>query len=243
MLDYYLPSVPDGQITLDVLDAAGKPIRTFTSGGPDTPERPEAGAADDDEDNPFRVRGGPTRLEKTAGMHRFTWDLRYPGPWVSFSRPQGPNGPMAIPGKYSVRLTVGSVVQTQPLTVIEDPRVTKDGVTTADLREQFDHNMRVRDLVSQCNQLVARVKTAQKDERLKDVVTQLITSPIRYSQPALQTHITYLYSLTTATDQKIGQDAVERYTQLRKKLEELAAQVNAVLGPLGAMPQERSLAE
>ena len=150
---------------------------------------------------------------------------------------------MAIPGKYSVRLTVGSVVQTQPLTVIEDPRITKDGVTMADLREQFEHNMRVRDLVSQSNQLVARVKTAQKDERLKDVVTQLITSPIRYSQPALQTHIIYLYSLTTATDQKIGQDAVERYTQLRKKLEELATQVNAVLGPLGAMAHERSLAE
>jgi photosystem II stability/assembly factor-like uncharacterized protein len=243
MLDYYLPSAPDGEITLDILDPSGKPVRIFTSGGPDAPERPEPGA-DEDEENPFRVRGGPVRLEKTAGFHRFVWDLRYPGPWVSFSRPQGPNGPMATPGKYSVRLTVGSVVQTQPLSVIEDPRITKDGVTTADLREQFDHNLRVRDLVSQCNQLVARVKTAQKDPKLKEVVAQLITSPIRYSQPALQTHITYLYSLTTATDQKIGQDAVERYVQLRKRLEELATQVNAVLGPLGqANPPARSLAE
>jgi len=244
MLDYYLPGTPDGQITLDILDASGKPVRSFTSAPGESEERPEA-VGDDDEDNPFRVRGGPTRLEKTAGFHRFTWDLRYPGPWLSFSRTEGPNGPTAVPGKYSVRLTVGSVVQTQPLIVTEDPRITKDGVTTADLREQFEHNLRVRELVSQCNQLVARVKAAQTEPRLKDVIAQLITSTIRYSQPALQTHITYLYSVTTATDQKIGQDVVERYAQLRKQLDALTAQVNAVLGPLGKtdIPAKGSLAE
>jgi len=121
------------------------------------------------------------------------------------------------------------MVETQSLTVIEDPRITKDGVTTADLREQFEHDLRVRDLVSECNKLVARVKAAKDEPRLKDVTAQLITPPIRYSQPALQTHITYLYSVTNATDQKIGQDVVERYAQLRKQLEELTARVNAVL--------------
>ena len=63
------------------------------------------------------------------GMHRFTWDLRYPGPWQSAARPEGPNGPAAVPGKYSVRLTVGSWTATQPLHLIEDPRIAKDGVT------------------------------------------------------------------------------------------------------------------
>ena len=85
----------------------------------------------------------PARLEKTAGMHRFTWDLRYPGPWMSKTRPEGPNGPVAVPGKYSVRLTAGAFHATQPLTVVEDPRIVKAGVTTADLREQFEHNLRV----------------------------------------------------------------------------------------------------
>ncbi|HME06468.1 MAG TPA: hypothetical protein VKG25_05430 [Bryobacteraceae bacterium] len=228
MLDYYLPDAPAGDIKVEVFDAAGKPVRTFTSAAAENEERPEAGG-DDDEENPFRVRSGPTRLEKTAGFHRFTWDLRYPGPWISARRPEGPDGPVAVPGKYSVRLTVGSMVETQSLTVIEDPRITKDGVTTADLREQFEHDLRVRDLVSECNKLVARVKAAKDEPRLKDVTAQLITPPIRYSQPALQTHITYLYSVTNATDQKIGQDVVERYAQLREQLEELTARVNAVL--------------
>ena len=97
-----------------------------------------AGFAGGDEEGGFRIRSGPTRLDKTAGLHRFTWDLRYPGPWQSAARPEGPGGPAAVPGKYSARLTVGSWTATQPFTVVEDPRIVKDGVTTADLQEQFD---------------------------------------------------------------------------------------------------------
>jgi len=47
----------------------------------------------------------------------------------------------------------------------------------------------------------------------------------------LQTQITYLYSLTTATDQKIGRDAVERYEVLRKELDSRIAELNRILGP------------
>src|SRR5207302_2726802 len=104
-------------------------------------------AVDDEEGGGFRFRGGPTRLDKMPGMHRFTWDLRYPGAWQSNARPEGPNGPSAVPGKYAVRLTVGSWTATQPLVVVEDPRNVKDGVTGPDLREQLEHNLRVRDLV------------------------------------------------------------------------------------------------
>jgi photosystem II stability/assembly factor-like uncharacterized protein len=161
MIDYYLADAPPADIKLEILDAGGKPVRTFSSETKEEPQR-DAGAGGDDEED-FRPRGAPARLEKTAGMHRFIWDLRYPGPWQSETRPEGPNGPTAVPGKYAVRLTVGSWTSTQSLTVIEDPRVTKDGVTTADLREQFEHNLRVRNLVSDVNRTVARLKAAQKD--------------------------------------------------------------------------------
>jgi hypothetical protein len=244
MIDYYVSSAPSGEITLDVLDGSGKVIRKFTSAaaGEERSTDAEAGGGDD-EDGGFRIRSGPTRLEKSAGMHRFTWDLRYPGPWTSNARPEAPNGPMAAPGKYALRLTVGSWTSTQPLTVIEDPRVTKTGVTTTDLREQFDHNLRVRDMVSEANKAVARVRAAQaglrdaaggsgdKLAKLNDLASHLITPSIRYSKPELQTHINYLYSLTNATDQKIGRDAVERYQELRKELDEMIAALNQVLGP------------
>ena len=48
-------------------------------------------------------------------------------------------------------------------------------------------------------------------QRLNALEAQLVTPPVRYSQPGLQAHIAYLYTLTTRADQKVGADAVERY--------------------------------
>jgi hypothetical protein len=174
-------------------------------------------------------------------MHRVTWDLRYPGPWQSANRPEGPNGPTAAPGKYAVRLSDGAWSSTQPLTIVEDPRITASGVTTADLQQQFDQNMRVRDLVSEVNKLVARVRAAEQSQRgkadaskmdaLQTLASHLITPTIRYSKPELQTHITYLYQMTNSADEKIGHDATERYQELKKELEQRKAEADKVIGP------------
>jgi hypothetical protein len=246
-INYYLRSAPSGDITMEVLDGAGKLVRKFTSAGAAVEAPPQeadfAGGGDDEEGGGGRGgRGGPTRLDKSAGLHRFTWDLRYPGPWQSATRPEGPNGPTAVPGKYAVRLTLGSWTATEPLVIVEDPRVTKAGVTTADLREQFEHNMRVRQLVSDANQTVAKLRAAQAKLRgaapgsaaaaelanLTDLAGRLLTPQIRYSQPGLQTHITYLFGMTNSTDQKIGRDAIERYGVVRKSLDEITAELNKI---------------
>ena len=222
---------------MEILDGAGKTVRTLSSaGGGRRGEMRDAPPADDEEGGGFRERGAAVRLDKTPGMHRMTWDLRYGGPWMSATRPEGPNGPAAVPGKYSVKLTAGSWTSTQPFTLIEDPRITKDDVTEADLREQFEHNLRVRELVSDVNKTIARLRAAERDAtgdkraKLAELASHLITPSIRYSQPELQTHITYLYSMTTATDQKIGRDAIERYEVLRKQLDERIAELNKILG-------------
>jgi hypothetical protein len=238
-IDYYLASAPTEDITMEILDAAGKVVRKFSSVATAADDRAtarEAAPADDEEGGGFRARSVPTHLDKTAGMHRFTWDLRYPGSWMSATRPEGPNGPTAVPGKYSVRLTAGTFASTQPLSFVEDPRITQDGVTTAELREQFEHNVRVRDLVSDMSKALARLRaaranaTGEKLANLNDLAADLITPAIRYSKPALQTQVSYLYTLTNSTDQKIGRDAIERYNVLRKSLDERIAQLNKILG-------------
>ncbi|HJZ97359.1 MAG TPA: hypothetical protein VKE70_12695 [Candidatus Solibacter sp.] len=242
-IDYYLSAAPAGDLVMEILDARGAAIRKFTSST--GTEAPPADAADappseEGEGGP-RIRSGPTRLDKFAGPHRFTWDLRYPGPWINANRPEGPNGPTAVPSKYSVRLTAGAWSETQPLTIVEDPRIAKSGVTQSDLQEQFDHNVKVRDLVSDVNRTVMRVRTSMQSlagspanaetlAKLKDLAADLITPPIRYSKPGLQTHITYLYSLTTATDQKIGRDAIDRYNILKKELDARIAELTKILG-------------
>ena len=154
-VDFYLASVPQGEVRLDVLDSAGRVVRSISSAAPTAPVQAVEAAPADDEEGGGGGRGNapPPRLPKAVGHNRFTWDLRYPGAWQSANRPEGPNGPLAPPGKYTVRLVAGSTTVTQPLTVLPDPRDARDGVSVADLRTQFAHNIRVRDLVSDANQI------------------------------------------------------------------------------------------
>ncbi|MEA3247615.1 MAG: hypothetical protein U9Q74_15790, partial [Gemmatimonadota bacterium] len=207
-VDYFLAAAPSGDIRLDVLDSAGRTVRSFSSAA-NAPARAaaadEAPADDEEGGGGGRGRGGaPPRLPKAAGLNRFTWDLRYPGAWQSAANPEGPGGPVAPPGPYTVVLTAAGVTTRAPLRVVEDPRVRRDGVSTADLKALFAHNTRVRDLVSDVNRTVARVRAAQQRlrgatgaaadtlARLNDIAAKLITPPVRYSKPELQTHITYL---------------------------------------------------
>ena len=74
------------------------------------------------------------KLETSKGQHRFIWDLKYEPPKGAkrqFSiaatyqnTPSGPNGPLVLPGKYTVRLTVDKDVFEKELTIKMDPRVT-----------------------------------------------------------------------------------------------------------------------
>lgn len=231
-IDYSLAADSSDPVTLNVLDKSGKTIRTFTSVAPARRESAPEDAGGGDEEGGFRAPY-PTVLNAKAGMHRFTWDLR-----VSGGSGRG-SGPVVVPGDYTVQMSAGSWSAKQPLHVIEDPRVTKDGVTTANLQEQFDHNLRVLALVGETNALVERVRKAQtqyKDDadKLKQInalAARLITPRIRYSQPELQTHVSYLYSMTNRTDQKIGRDAIERYAFLKKQIDEATAEANRILGP------------
>lgn len=243
-IDYYLANTPSDDITLQFLDGAGKVIKTFSSaGGAAVADAPVAAPADDDEGGGFRGPRGPVRVDKSAGMHRFTWDMRYPGAWANERNPEGPNGPVAVPGNYAVRLTVNGQSYTQPLTIVEDPRVLKDGVTLEDLKAQFAHNMRVRDLVSDANKTAARLRSAQQRLRgatgadaerlakLNELAKKMFTPSERYSKPELMTHITYLYTVTNTADQKPGRDVIDRAVVLRKELEQRKKELDAILGP------------
>jgi hypothetical protein len=149
---------------------------------------------------------------------------------------------MAPPGKYTVVMTAGDAKVSQPLEIVEDPRVLASGVTNADLAAQFEHNMRVLALVNDTNLAVARIKKAQTDlkatpdaakaKAIQPIADALITPPIRYSAPGLESHVSYLYGETNSSDQKVGRDAIERYAELRQKVDGLIAELDKVLGPV-----------
>jgi photosystem II stability/assembly factor-like uncharacterized protein len=248
MVDYWLPNGTTGAVTLEVVDGGGTVIRRFSSEGSgereQMPDQPGMRA-------PEMVTVGTPRLPNAAGLNRFTWDLTLAPP-LDPSRERGAGGggggggrgtgPAVVPGSYTLRLAASGKTMTQPLAVQIDPRTAKDGVTIADLREQFQHNMRMRDMVSEVNQLVANVETARQRlknaggsaadtlRRLDDLRAKLVTPAVRYSKPELQAHIQYLYSLTTQADQKIGRDAIDRLKALRAELDQRQAEAKALLG-------------
>jgi hypothetical protein len=160
-------------------------------------------------------------------MNRFVWDVRHQ------------SGLTVPPGPYQARLKVGDKVLTQPFAVLIDPNVAADGVTVADLREQFEHNLRTRALVTSVNQSIARVREAQarfkptdaaKAKALDAVAAKLLSEPVRYGKPGLQAHITYLAGMTARSDQKVGRDALDRYAVLKKELDAVNAELSRLLG-------------
>jgi BNR/Asp-box repeat. len=230
-INYYLAHASTEPVTIDVLDASGKTIRSYTSAATRTRSADEPGGGDDEEGGGRRRAAPPVRLTTAAGMNRLIWDYN------------NGDGIMVPPGSYRVKMTMGSWSDTQPITLRIDPRLTADGITTADLREQYDHNMRMRAMVAETGRVAARIREARTRLRsagASDSLTKveaLATTMfgagegIRYGQPGLQTQITYLAGMTTRADQRIGRDAVERAAVLRKQLNDLEARARQVLGP------------
>ena len=127
---------------------------------------------------------GPAR----EGMNRAEWNLHYESPrlvalrtiapdnphiWEerrfrgADSRPithwgieEAQDGPIAAPGKYSVRLTVDGKSLTQPLTILKDPRTPG---TDADLESSFQTSLRIREDISAVSDTVNQIEWMRKE--------------------------------------------------------------------------------
>ena len=164
---YYYLKEPAEKVTIEILDARGQKIRTFTGLRADEQKadtrRPDAPAAEESDFGPAPQR---TRLTN-AGLTRFTWDLRYPGatvfPGMILWSANAGQGPTAVPGNYQVRLTVGDHIETQTFAVRIDPRLNE--VTEKDLQAQFDLAMKIRDKTSEANQAVIDIREIKKQAK------------------------------------------------------------------------------
>jgi photosystem II stability/assembly factor-like uncharacterized protein len=149
LIDYLLPSAAQ-QVTLEIVDAAGRMVRRMMSTTPvvsphpatdrvaydaicrDKPSAPYCGL-------PLYWPAPPMPVSTRAGMHRVSWDLHFDpvspedevvtgnvdatGAVPGRTYP-GATAPWAVPGMYRVRLLVdGQRVGEQSITVHLDPRV------------------------------------------------------------------------------------------------------------------------
>ncbi|MFN4762151.1 WD40/YVTN/BNR-like repeat-containing protein [Gillisia sp. Q332] len=163
------------EVKIEILDPSGEIIQTFISEEP----KPEEEKKPED---PEVIKGDETKvvkevvkeeLKETAngytppkppaskkGLNTYKWDLRYPGSTVFdgmilwSARPE--RGPLAKPGIYQVRVNANGKTETKPFEIKLDPRL--ENISEADIKEQFDLGMKIREKVSEANEAVIKIR-------------------------------------------------------------------------------------
>jgi photosystem II stability/assembly factor-like uncharacterized protein len=150
VIDYYLKQ-PAQNVQLQIFDAEGNLVRSYSNAPFKPLDQPLPPAP------AFWAR--PSRpLPESAGEHRVSWDMRYPTPpALFFDQSSGavpedtsfiPEGPMALPGDYKVKLTVDGVSFSQPVLLKQDPRLDLSPVAMDGMRRQLALSQRIIAVIS-----------------------------------------------------------------------------------------------
>lgn len=221
---YYTLPAPARRLTLDFLDGQGNVVRSYASDTrPDSVRnrRGGGGGGGDDEGRPRPSRYAPNQ----AGMNRFSWNLRHPGPtsfpgmilWAADTA----SGPRIVPGTYTVRLTADGRELRQPFTVRLDPRVT--GVTQADLQARFDLAMRIRNRTSEANDAVLLIRGVRQQVQERLGRTQDAT--VRTAGDSLLAHMAAIEERLYQVRNQSSQDPLNYPIRLNNKLAALMSLV------------------
>ena len=150
VISFYLKNeVAEGDsIQLDFTDSEGNLIRSYRNNtrGLETASHTAYG-----------------KLELKKGMNHITWDLSYPGAlrvpgmilWGGYL-----GGPDAVPGTYRARLIINGDQLEKEFEVLPDPRSSSD---IADLQEQFDFIIEVRDKLTYIHQAILDIRKLRDD--------------------------------------------------------------------------------
>jgi hypothetical protein len=151
---FYFPKAPKEEVRIDILDAAGNLVRSYSSKWAEPLEEP----LDPDDKKPEK------QIKVEDGLNRFVWDLHYeeahrvPGYYL-WEYGEGAHGPLAVPGKYQVRLTANGKSETAPFELKIDPRVT---VSQGDLEKQFKLQMDVREELNRVYDAVNQIQDVRE---------------------------------------------------------------------------------
>jgi hypothetical protein len=225
LITYDLKEAAKDPVKIAILDSSGKVIREMTGTG-------------------------------KAGLNRVGWDLQYEGPrvialrttpevnphiwqeprfWGKDSRPithwgmpsENLPGPMAVPGKYTIRVTVAGKAYSQPLEIVRDPHA---AATDAELEASVKLQLRIRDEVSEVSDMVNRLEWMRK--QLGDITSmlrsykgtpELIQSAEKTARQMEEVEYKLVSKALTNSDDKYYSDAYKIYYNL--------LWLNAEIGP------------
>jgi photosystem II stability/assembly factor-like uncharacterized protein len=151
---YYVKKAPKQEMKVEILDAAGTVIRSYSSKHTEPLDEP----LDPDARKPEK------QIKVEDGLNRFVWDLHYedahrvPGYYL-WEYGEGARGPLAVPGKYQVRLTANGKSETEAFELKIDPRVT---VSQADMEKQFKLEMDAREQLDRVYDAVNEIQDVRE---------------------------------------------------------------------------------
>jgi photosystem II stability/assembly factor-like uncharacterized protein len=189
------------EVKIEILDPSREIIQTFISEKPKPEEEKklEGFAANTAKKSDAEIEEGEVKEDKKSangyippksptskkGLNTYKWDLRYPGSTVFdgmilwSARPE--RGPLAKPGIYQVRVTANGKTETKLFEIKLDPRL--ENVLEAEIKEQFDLGMKIREKVSEANEAVIKIR--EYKERMVDNIDPEVLKKLNSIEEAI----------------------------------------------------------
>jgi photosystem II stability/assembly factor-like uncharacterized protein len=209
ILDYNLQSTASAPVKLQILDANGKIVRSFSSTDKPEAAREQLGR---ELNVPLYWIRPPQILSAAAGAHRMVWDLRtappaslrheYPISAIVHDTPRFPVGPAVMPGRYTVQLDVAGQTYNQPLEIKMDPRIT---APLDQLDQQFRLASRICDAMNASFASLGQVRAVRA--QLRDLEHQAPKGELADAIRALEQKVTPLEGAAAGFGQSGHQDS------------------------------------
>ena len=223
IVTWYLPEATS--VSLTISDDAGNVVRSYAE----------------------------SELPSAAGVNRFVWNMRYPGVASPTSPDLGiwerKDGPLVVPGSYTLALGVAGKTQQAAVTIMLDPRVE---TPAADLAAQRDFLLDVAGALRRTNETIDRVDALRgqlapwtsriDDDGMQDQITTigteldalrnlLIDVHIKGSQlypSGLHEKFNALLDSADGADYAPPQQAREVFAELTGQLDDIAERLEAL---------------
>lgn len=219
-ISYYLAKEPVGEVTIEIMDAGANVINRYSS----------SNTVESDID--FQV---PTEI----GMNRFVWNMRYedavkvPGDATTERLLEGP---LAAPGRHSVKLTAEGQSFVETFQILADPRVS---ASQADLDSQLAFLLKIKDKQSETHLAINRLRS------IRNQITEwkLRTRGLESEQTISTASEKLLKSLAAIEDELIQTKAIgARWDTLNfpSKLNSKLAALPSVVRSADSVPTKQS---
>ncbi|AXT20086.1 hypothetical protein D7030_02920 [Flavobacteriaceae bacterium AU392] len=228
-IDYYIPKGNKSGIKLDILDDNKEIVVTIVS---DSSKQKLPDQVIDVMSTNKVIYLVDKSLNAKPGLNRFHWNMKHTGPWAKSKNQRYQNGPIAAPGVYTAKLTIGDQSFEQNFELLIDPRVKEEGITEANIQEQIELQKQIMNLMTASRKLqdnlekeIDKLKDGKNEnnkerlQKIKQILSQLKNEDGAYPKPVLNAQISYLQGIIDDADQIPGQDVKDRFEELTLKFE------------------------